>query len=553
VSIMSDVKTRVAGAAENLCRWMVILCACWLCQSARADVLTNYTIVNVTPTSFSVIWRATNATPSIAVYAAAGGLTNLAGQVGVEAFPVRTGNPDLAAGYQRRINSAQLRVETLGFGLMMMRVSDCHPDTTYYFRLISTPTNGTPDVNPVSGPLPNVTTAVENTFVANDQAIILNVPDPGSEGEIVLLTHTNAAYPLAAVVGDGVGTNQVFFNVNDLLAAGSTGNFTPLGDQYFGMDILGPNNADLSQTYTLTFTADFATAMTALVSVDTDFVALNVGSAVLRAGQSGTLPIVGEANKNVASIDLKLQVPAGRLTNIVLQSFAPQLDPVATTITGQDGSAWHLHFAALSGQTIPAGTNALVDLSFIAVSNQPSAFVPLQATEVDGTKPDASPIIHTFAQSGRVVVIANQPLLEAGFSPNSSRQLTLYGKAWTSYAIESSTNLANPNNWKQVRYFAQTNMVTTLNGLGAPGSAAFYRALEFTPDPPVLDGLPDNSGTRTLLSYGRPGSQYTLLAKTNLSNVVPWTPASTYTLTNSFQYLTPSGSNAVIFYRLQRN
>ena len=549
---MSDAKTNIARASGNLCRWILILCACWLCRSTRADVLTNYTVVNVTPTSFSVIWRATNATPSIAVFADAGGVTSLAGQVGVEAFPLRTGNPDLPAGYQRRVNAAQVRTETQAFGLMMMRVSGCHPDTTYYFRLISTPTNGAPVANPASGPLPGVRTAVENTFVANDQVIILNVPDPGSEGEIVLLTETNAAYPLAAIVGDGVGTNQVFFNVNDLLTATSTGNFTPLGDQYFGMDILGPNNADLSQTYTLTFTADFATALTTMVSVDTDFVALNLGSTVLRAGQSGTLSIVGEANKNVASIDLNLQVPAGRLTNVVLQSFAPQLDPVATTITGQDGSAWHVHFAPLSGQTIPAGTNALVNLSFLAVSNQSSAFVPLQATEVDGTKPDASPIIHTFAQSGRVVVIANQPLLEAGYAPDSSRQLTLYGKAWTSYAIESSTNLTNPNAWKQVRYFAQTNMVTTLTGLSAAGSAAFYRALEFTPDPPVLDGFLTN-GTPGLLGYGRPGSQYTLLAKTNLSNVVPWTPAQTYTLTNSFQYLAPSGGSSVIFYRLQRN
>ena len=532
---------------------MLILCACWLCQSARADILTNFAIVNVTPTSFSVLWRATNAAPSIAVFADAGGLTNLAGQIGVEAFPLRTGNPDLIAGYQRRVDAAELRAKTQSFGLMMMRVSSCRPDTTYYFRLASTPTNGAPEVYPSSGPLPAVTTATENTFVANDQVLILNAPDPNSEGEIVLLTHTNAAYPLAAVVGDGVGTNQVFFNVNDLFAATGTGNFTPLGDQAFAMDILGPDNADSSQTYTLTFTADFATALTTMVSIDTDFLVLNIGSAVIRAGQSGAVPIVGELNTNLASIDLKLQVPAGRFTNVVLQSLAPQLDPLATTITGQDGSAWQLHFAALSGQAIAAGTNALAQLSFTAVSNQVSAFVPLQATQVDGTRSDASPISHTFAESGRVAVIAEQPLLEAGFAPDNSRQLTLYGKAWMSYAIECSTNLSDPNGWKQVRYFAQTNMVTTLTGLSAPAPEAFYRALEFTPDPPVLDALLNRDGTRTLLSYGRPGFQYTMLARTNLSNIVPWTPAWTYTLTNSFQYFSPSGGSDVIFYRLQRN
>lgn len=532
---------------------MLILCAGWLCQFARADILTNFTIVNVTPTSFSVIWRADNATPSIAVFSDAGGVTNLAGQVGVEAYPLRTGNPDLAAGYQRRVDATGVQARTQSFGLMMMRVSGCLPNTTYYFRLTATATNGAPEVIPSSGPLPYVTTAAENTFVANDQVIILNVPDPNSEGEVVLLSHTNAAYPLAAVVGDGVGTNQVFFNVGDLFAATGTGNFTPLGDQNFAMDILGPGDSDLSQTYTLTFTANFATALTTMLSVDTEFLALNMGTTVVRAGQSGTVPVVGQANTNLASIDLKLQVPAGRLTNVVLQSLAPQLDPVATTITGQNGSAWQLHFAALSGQTIVTGSNTLAQLSFTAVSNQNSAFVPLQITEVAGTKSDATPMAHTFGQSGRVVVIANQPLLEADFAADNSRLLTLYGKAWTSYSVEYSTNLSDPNGWKLVRYFPQTNMVTVLTGLSSPASQVFYRALEFTPDPPVLNAFLNKDGSRTLLGYGRPGSNYTVLSKTNLSNVIPWTPAWTYTLTNSFLYLSAPGSGGVIFYRLQRN
>ena len=78
------------------------------CQTTRADVITNVTVVNVTPTSFSVVWRATNSTPSIAVFADAGGVTNLAGQVGIEAFPLSTGNPELAEGYPRRVDTATL-------------------------------------------------------------------------------------------------------------------------------------------------------------------------------------------------------------------------------------------------------------------------------------------------------------------------------------------------------------------------------------------------------------------------------------------------------------
>ncbi|HZT23514.1 MAG TPA: hypothetical protein VFB55_11470 [Verrucomicrobiae bacterium] len=524
----------------------------WLCPAARADVLTNFAVVNVTPASFSVVWRATNSTPSIAVFADAGGATNLAGQVGIEAYPLRTGNPALAAGYARRVDAATIRQKTQNAGLMMVRVSECRPATTYYFRLVSTPTNGVPVVFPPSGPLPSVTTAAENTFVANDRVIILDLTDPNTEGRIVLLSHTNAAHPLAAVVGDGAGPSQVFFNVNDLFALAGTGNFTPLGDQTFTLDVLEPNRGESPQTSTLTFSGDFSAAMSAVVIVNTEFLTLSLGTTVLRAGQSGSVSISSSVNTNVAGIDATLQIPPGHLTNLVLQSLAPQLDPAATVLAQQDSSTWQLHLVTLSGQTI-FGSNTLAALAFTAVSNQTSAFVPLRVTALSGTKPDATPMARTLAQSGRVVVIANQPLLEAGFASDGSRQLTLYGKAWTSYAIEYSTNLNNPAGWTPTRHFAQTNMVTSLVGLAPPVPNAFYRAVEFTPDPPVLDAFNGANQARTLVGYGQPGRQYTLLAKTNLSNVVPWSPVQVFSLTNSFQMLNVSGGNSIIFYRLQRN
>ena len=59
-------------------------------EAHGAITLTNVTVVNVTPTSFSVLWRTANSTPSIAVFADPAGQTNVAAQLGVEAFPVLT-------------------------------------------------------------------------------------------------------------------------------------------------------------------------------------------------------------------------------------------------------------------------------------------------------------------------------------------------------------------------------------------------------------------------------------------------------------------------------
>jgi hypothetical protein len=277
-----------------------------------------------------------------------------------------------------------------------------------------------------------------------------------------------------------------------------------------------------------------------------------VGSAIVSTGQTGGVVISGNASTNFSSVDLTLDIPPGRFTNLALQSLAPGLDPVATTITQQGGSTWLLHFQASSGQSI-IGSQNLAQLAFTANLNQRSAFVPLKVTNLAWTKPDSAPLGQTFAQSGRVVVIGNEPLLEAGFTTNGARQLTLYGKAWMSYQIERSTNLGDPLAWMPVRHFAQTNILTTLTGLAAPSPNTFYRAMEFTPDPPVLDALLDANRNRVLLGYGRPGTNYTVLAKTNLSDVVAWKPVATYSLTNAFHFINVSGTNNVIFYRLFKN
>ena len=339
---MSVTELKSGGAVRWLRGWLLLLLAAmlWAGQQAGAGSITDVKVVNVTPSGFSVVWRSVNTTPSLAVFADAGGATNLTGQLGIEAFPVRTGNPDLAAGYPRRTDVATLKQLTSGLGLMFMRVSGCQPNTAYHFQLTSTPTNGTPEVYPATGPLPTVVTPTENSFVTNDQMLILDVPIPNGRGSIVLLSHTNAAYALASVVGDGVGTNQAFFNVNDLFALANTGNFTPLGDQHFTLNVLAPGQTDLSQSYTLTFTADLATALATQISLNTDLLALQVGSAVLRAGQSGTVPLTGSVNTNLTSIDLTLQIPPGYLTNLALQSLAPTLNPATSTLVLQGGSTW---------------------------------------------------------------------------------------------------------------------------------------------------------------------------------------------------------------------
>ncbi|MHB8519120.1 MAG: hypothetical protein ACYDH9_00045 [Limisphaerales bacterium] len=516
-----------------------------------AATITNVTPVNVTPTSFSILWRTIDSAPAVSVYADAGGGTNLAGQLGIEAFPLHTGNPDLAAGYARRQSQIALRQKTQSLGLMLVRVTGCQPGTTYYYRLTSTPSGSSPIVYPASGPLPGVTTERENTFVVNAQQLIIDVPGVDTGGQLVTLSHPNASHPLAAVVGDGVGTNQVFFNVNDLFVLAGGGNFTPLGTQDFTAEVLGPGQSDTTNRFTLVFGTAFTVAQATNTTLGTEFLALTIGSTVMQTGQTSSVPVICNSGVGVSNLTFVLDVPLGHLTNLLLQALAPEIDPASATVTPQAGTTSLLRLAARSGQTI-LGAKQLAQLTFTAIPSQPSAFVPLKLLSITAAKPDASLVANLSGQSGRAVVIGAAALLEANRDLDGARSLMLYGKPSSSYAIDYTTNLANPSLWTRWYRIPLPAMSAPIPALDESLNPIFYRAVEFLADPPVLQAMLNPDQTRSLLVYGLPTHQYTVEYATNLSNILAWYPLLDYTLTNSFSYLNVGATNGAVFYRLHK-
>lgn len=520
--------------------------------TASGVTITNVAVANITPSGFDVVWRAESSTPAIAVFADAGGVTNLARQLGIEAYPLHTGSPQLAAGYERRLGQHAIRQKTRNFGLVMMRVSGGQPGTTYYYRLTSTPASGSPGVYPASGPLPSVTTPLENTFVVNDQSLILEVPALDAEGRILLLAHSNAPVALAAVVGDGASTNQAFFHLNDLFALVGGGNFGALGPQEFSVTVMGASQADILQNFTVVFGADFAVGQGTAYSIGTEFLAAYFGSTVVRAGQNVSVAITANTSASVAGLDLMLDIPAGHLSGLTLQVLAPELDPLASSITPQGGNSWLVRFRPRSGQ-IFTGEKQIATLSSTALAGQISAFVPLRVTSITATHPDASAVKNLFAQSGRVVVVGAQPLLEAFSETNSQRWLALYGIPGVAYAIEKKPAVGPLSDWSAVTHLVAPALTTSVPIANAGTPNVFYRALEFAPDPPVLEAGLTPDGGRRLLTYGQSGRAYTIFSSPTVSGPVSWTPVLSFTLTNSYRYDTPPAGGTPLFYRLRRN
>lgn len=204
-------------------------------------------------------------------------------------------------------------------------------------------------------------------------------------------------------------------------------------------------------------------------------VQLRVDSAIVRTQQVASLPLELFAASPVVAVSFTVQVPAGFLSNLTFNGATPFTN---ATITPGPNSQW---FIAL--QTSPtnaiAGHRSIGSLCFIGVSRH-SAIVPISVkdlvlTNVDGSLPSGT------ALGNRVVVIANESLLEPSLDATGRRMLTVYGKPNTAYEISYATNLGQKSPWTSGwtnNMPASMSYTSQLEGVFATAPTLFFRAKE---------------------------------------------------------------------------
>ncbi|HEV7925635.1 MAG TPA: hypothetical protein VGR14_09775 [Verrucomicrobiae bacterium] len=521
-------------------------------HAAAQIILTNVGVVNVTPSTFSVVAAVSpSITPSttvtVSVFANAAGTTSLAGQVGVEYYPLNTGDPTATNSYSTLLSMTALRQDTMSLGLIHARVTYCAPSTTYYYRITVTNTSGRGAVWPPSGPLPSATTAAENSFVVQSQELLVTLNDASPPGSIITLATSNSSSVLAAVVGDGAAPNQAFFEVNDLIAASGGTNYSPIGSELFTASVLGSSSTGLAQTYNLIFSNNFAVGESSAVSLGALSSTISIGTAAMLAGESASVPITLNSQGALIGLSFVLSFPTNLFTAISLQASTPALNAPSLSVLSPD--TLQLTFTAATGMNLQ-GSQQIAQLNFTAASNQASAIVPLSPQAPEGTNATAG-IPNVFSLvPGRAFIIATQPLLDMQLV-GASRELVLYGIPGQSYQIQSSTNLAQPGDWLNFLTVAMTNQTQIIPNVESNPVAVFFRAYVLNADPPMLQAT--HSGTnRSLIAFGLTGTNYTLQVSSNLSATVAWYPLLSYTLTNSFQSFTNLGASSPAFYRIKK-
>ena len=93
-----------------------------------------------------------------------------------------------------------------------------------------------------------------------------------------------------------------------------------------------------------------------------------------------------------------------------------------------------------------------------------------------GTRLDGTLVTNLNTQSGRVVVLAEQPLLEAFLGTNRQPALVLYGQVGTNHLLQSTTDLRNPGSWRPVGTVTMTNLWQTFESVVGTNRMLFFRA-----------------------------------------------------------------------------
>jgi hypothetical protein len=276
--------------------------------------------------------------------------------------------------------------------------------------------------------------------------------------------------------------------------------------------------------------------------------AVALGSTGVLVGQTSSVPLSLEGSLPLTNLTVLVQAPLDHVTNLTLQSAASE---ILLSVLQPIGTNQYAISMSLDPAQSPGGLRTVAHLGFLAVPQTNSSIASVPLSQLSGLQNDGQIAPKPASFGGRVFIVGRQPLLDAWLTTNAHRMLSLYGNPGRSYEVDYTTNLS-ASKWQYGWRVPMTNVSESFPA-NASLPQVFYRALEFSASPPILDLNSSAPSNLVLLLYGQSGSNYTIVSGTNLRDTSGWSPIAGFTLTNSFQFIsTGAATNQIQFFRARR-
>jgi hypothetical protein len=203
-----------------------------------------------------------------------------------------------------------------------------------------------------------------------------------------------------------------------------------------------------------------------------------LGTLILPVGQTGRLPVNLVTSEQLTNLTMKLDLPVGRLINPTADAHEDMTNVIVAAWVEPGTNAPYLIGLAASSNAWMTGTQQVAWLYLTASpTNEHSMFLTVTISDFLGTRLDGALVRNEDTQIGRVVVLTDEPLLEALRGTNGLPALMLYGTEGTNYVLRSTTDLGDTPPWQTNWQGAVTNnLFRHFDPIGTTNRSLFFRA-----------------------------------------------------------------------------
>ena len=278
---------------------------------------------------------------------------------------------------------------------------------------------------------------------------------------------------------------------------------------------------------------------------------LSLGRTNVFRGEAASVPVRLTSGIELKDLRFSIETPITVLTNFTLTPVAAEVGSATLTPDGTNRSRITLLPAPAQ---VFLGDSELARLGFTALPTGSSVVLPLLVQDVQAQRSDESYVLNIATDDGRVVVVGEEPILEAHRlgSSNEVKHLTLYGRPGRIYEIQSSV-LNAPITWTMAGEVLLTAPSAELY-VPSPAGNIFYRAAQNVGTVAGMPRLEITNPAGDLILHGRAGTTYTLEVTPTLGAGAQWLPVLTIPMTNAIQMLPGlMHTNGTGFYRVREN
>ena len=442
------------------------------CITGLQDGSTNYFVVaaydanhNESPPSSPIKYVAPGAARPLLAAAPAVTTQPATGVGSADATLNATVNPDLSAttvyfeyglttAYGNYSGSATLSSDLVDAQTVALAITGLPPGAVIHFQAVAQNSSGTSFggdltfVTPAAGP---VLAAAPDQFINVGSTLFVTNSVAEANG---------AAGPFTFSLGTGApsGASITPNGVFEWIPACEQGSSTNLITVW----------ASGSGTPALSNSVSFAVVVGSCVRV-------TIGSSVTLIGNAGSVPVSLYSTVSVTNVNFSIATLYGRFAN--WEAAAGNLDKVSATTQASDPANPRFNFAVQSGRAL-LGASSLGTISFQVLPAGESAFAPLVVNQIATMAADSTLAAADFGQSGRVVLIAGQPLLELSLTNSLTPVLTLYGNPGSNYVVQCANSLLASGTWTPYTNLTLAGPAQIINPGSLTNQVGFFRAAQ---------------------------------------------------------------------------